>query len=187
MIPLVEGAVKTLVGLIQNKQRPLLVARTAAVLARVAQYGCAAEAIRREGGVQPLLDSVLSDMGSEGQVSAVRALAAMSTKDTGTVEALSKSKLFKALPELIPNLDSTAVGNVCMIISQCAAVESNLKSLAKTVEPLVKVMHSAANENQKSVAKNAAIALAKLAKYPSNLEKIRDLHGIEIMFAYIKV
>lgn len=180
------GAVIVLAPLLANSSKPALATRTAGVLARVGQFGSAAEALRKAGAVSPLLDGVMG-VASDFQVAAVRMLAAMCTKDAGTVAAVAKSGLFKKLPGIIAQLDSTAVGNACMIVSQCAVEESHLKSLKGTVEPLVKVMHAAANDNRKSVAKNAAIALAKLAKDPANLEKIRDLHGIEIMFAYIKV
>ena len=182
-----QGAVGPLVALLKNTSSAAVMARTTGILARVAQHSTAAQSMRDQGVVDALVSGVMGlHGGEEFQVAAVRMLAAMATKDPGTVAALPTSPLFKAMPVLLAKLDDTAVGNACMIISQCAAEESNLKKLAKTVEPLVKIMHTAANANRKSVAKNAAIALAKLAKEPKNLEKIRDLHGIEIMFAYIK-
>jgi hypothetical protein len=206
----IPGALNTLAKLITPGEAPTAVrARTAAIVARVAQAksGANAEAFREAGALKHLLEAAMGEVGlkkakgskkvvlqadsdkdlEECQIAAVRALAAIATKDKGSIPLIAKSRLFGALPGLIATLDSSAVGNACMIVSQCAAVEGTLQVLAGTVEPLVKVMHTAANENKKSVAKNAAIALAKLAKDPANLEKIRELHGIEIMFAYIKV
>lgn len=181
-----DGA-KVLLTYLVEAQRPKLVARAAGVLARMVQYGSAARALREEGAIDALVAAAMGKLQHEEcQVASVRCLAAMCTKDPGTVQALTKSGLFKALPGVITALDSTAVGNVCMIISQCAVEPENLKPLGKTVEPLVTVMHKAANEKKASVAKNAAIALAKLAKHPKHLERIRELHGIEIMMAYIK-
>ena len=36
------------------------------------------------------------------------------------------------------------------------------------------------------VQKNAAIALARLAQDPACLQRLRELHGIEIMYRYVK-
>merc|ERR1711998_289378 len=106
-------------------------ARTVGVLARVAQFGSAAAALRDAGVITPLLEAVIdTESNSDCQVAAIRMLAAMATKDSGTVATLSKSKkLFKTLPELLTRLDITTVGNACMIISQCAAEETNIKAL----------------------------------------------------------
>jgi len=168
-----------------NTKRPKLVARAAAIIARVAQHGTATEVFHKEGALLPLL-SLTTGADAEGQEPAVRALAAMATKSPAVVEELGKSKLFAALPKQIAEMDGSAVGNLCMVISQCAGRPEYLKKLSPCVKPLVTLMHAAANDNRKTVAKNAAIALAKLAKEPGNLEAIRELHGIEIMFAYIK-
>jgi len=160
--------------------------RTAALIARAAQYGTASEEYRKGGATDLLIVGVV-EAGTELQEPATRALAAMATKSIAVVEELGKTDLFKKLPKVIAEMGGAGVGNACMLVSQCAVNERNLVSLGPCVEPLVKVMHAAANDKRPSVAKNAAIALAKMAKEPKNLEKIRELHGIEIMMAYIKV
>jgi len=160
--------------------------RTAALIARAAQCGTASEEYHKGGATDALITGVV-EAGTELQESATRALAAMATKSTAVVEELGKTDFFKKLPKVIAEMGGAAVGNACMLVSQCAVNERNLVSLGPCVEPLVKVMHTAANDKRPSVAKNAAIALAKMAKEARNLEKIRELHGIEIMMAYIKV
>ena len=69
-----------------------------------------------------------------------------------------------------------------MLVSKVAGNEAHLPLLGSFVEPLVTIMH----KTQAATQKNAAIACAKLAKCPSYLQQIRDLHGIEIMFHYVK-
>merc|ERR1712146_221466 len=163
----------------QARTQPIA-ARVTSLVARVAQHGTASEAFRVAGALEQLVPVALGAHGTETQGPAVRALAAMATKDPSTITALREDfgTFFETLGGVIPTLDDTVVGNASMLVSQCATHETNLPLMGFVVEPLVKVMHKAANDNRKAVAKNAANALARLAKYPVHLDRIRDLHGI---------
>lgn len=51
------------------------------------------------------------------------------------------------------------------------------------VAPLVKVAYDGKGD---TASKNAAIALARMAHDPAMLERLRELHGIEIIYQYVK-
>merc|ERR1712194_969248 len=100
----------------------------------------------------------------------------------GAVDALKKTGFFERAHAL-PTLENEAfVGNLSMLVSRAAGDPENLDLFKDYVEPLVTVMHKTSGGTQK----NAAIACAKLARKEEYLTQIRDLHGIEIMFHYVK-
>merc|ERR1712054_440830 len=123
----------------QARTQPIA-ARVTSLVARVAQHGTASEAFRVAGALEQLVPGALGAHGTETQGPAVRALAAMATKDPSTITALREDfgTYFETLGGVIPTLDDTVVGNASMLVSQCATHETNLPLMGFVVEPLVK-------------------------------------------------
>ena len=53
----------------------------------------------------------------------------------------------------------------------------------KAVDALIELAHKHPTEQGRQ---NAGIGLARLAKDPANLERLRELHGIELLHHYVK-
>ncbi|KAK9827632.1 hypothetical protein WJX81_001342 [Elliptochloris bilobata] len=155
--------------------------RTAGVLARVAQA---------PGGAQRLREA--------GAASAVRALAACATADPASAAALATAvgigALLGALEGGGPAAKGTAgvpalaaeeaAANAALCLAGMSALPSALAALhaADAAAALVEAAHKRTGAAQK----NSAIALARMAKLPACLQRIRELHGIEIMCRYVK-
>ena len=119
--------------------------------------------------------------------SLVRLLALLAVAGGAASEAALGGGAPAALVALLS--DTTApdglVGNAALAASELARGDAGLETLAQLdpVPALIKVAHTRRGTAQK----NAAIALARLARDPACLEKIRELHGFEIIAAYVKV
>ncbi|GAB5363210.1 hypothetical protein AAMO2058_000864100 [Amorphochlora amoebiformis] len=86
---------------------------------------------------------------------------------------------------LDPNTSPTihARANASILISQLAVDKANLDALTNAIPPLIQVLRlEGSSRDFKVMQKNAAVALAKLAKHPKNLVRIRQLHGIEMLY-----
>jgi hypothetical protein len=79
----------------------------------------------------------------------------------------------------------SVLANAALTLAALAARPELLAALrgADPVPDLVKVTHEGRG-NQAS--KNAAICLARLSKHPDMLATLRELHGLEIMYSYVK-
>eukprot|EP00656_Telonema_subtile_P038688 TRINITY_DN4390_c0_g2_i2.p1 TRINITY_DN4390_c0_g2~~TRINITY_DN4390_c0_g2_i2.p1 ORF type:complete len:807 (+),score=282.11 TRINITY_DN4390_c0_g2_i2:28-2421(+) len=156
--------------------------RAMGLAARVAQHGdCAKEFV--DAGFVPLaVPSTLPASGEDMQSASVRMLTVLVAKCDKAVGALKKTDFFEKATALMTLENQGFVGNLSMLISRVAGNAENLDLFASYVAPLVTIMHKTSGATQK----NAAIACAKLARKPEYLQQIRDLHGIEIMFHYVK-
>ena len=95
-----------------------------------------------------------------------------------------------------PLFSDSIVGNSCLCISHLAGhgeYSARLAAFVRThrcvieegkdlMDYLVAVMHQRRGDAQK----NAAIAIAKLSKDGFCMQRIRDLHAIEIIMTYMK-
>lgn len=120
----------------------------------------------------------------------VRILALMTSGAGGkaNVDALiAMSDGLDALLGLLkaPWVTEASLGNAALCISNVAAHRDHLPKLKSkdAVAPLVKVAYDGKGN---TASKNAAIALAKMAQDPGMLERLRELHGIEIIYQYVK-
>merc|ERR1711865_119451 len=156
--------------------------RAMGLAARVAQYGECAQQLVDAGIVPLVVRGTDGQFGEAMQSASVRVLAVLVSKVPSAVDALKTSKFFETGSSLLTLENQAFAGNLSMIISKGAAAEANLSLLGGFVEPLVTIMHKTTGATQK----NAAIACAKLARDPAYLQQIRDLHGIEIMFHYVR-
>lgn len=156
--------------------------RAMGLAARVAQFGSVAQQLVDAGMTPLVVHATGSEFGEAMQSASIRVLAVLVTKVPGAIEALKTAKFFQTGASLLTLENQAFAGNLSMIISKVAQDEANLDLLGDFVEPLVTIMHKTSGATQK----NAAIACAKLARNPTYLQQIRDLHGIEIMFHYVR-
>ena len=108
------------------------------------------------------------------------------------VNEFSANSGLSIIIKLLSSKNYLISGNASLFISKLALNEQLLPSLSPSIEPLINLLKTESkNETDKSqnisARKNAAMCLAKLSKYPSYLEKIRELRGIEMMIAYAKM
>ncbi|KAL3156955.1 hypothetical protein ABBQ38_001214 [Trebouxia sp. C0009 RCD-2024] len=79
---------------------------------------------------------------------------------------------------------STALGNASLCIGDLAKQPELLPILSRhdAVAPLLDVAFKCQGITQK----NAAIAVARLAQDRACLQRVRDLHGLDIIYQYVK-
>eukprot|EP00164_Ancoracysta_twista_P004655 GFYU01006291.1.p1 GENE.GFYU01006291.1~~GFYU01006291.1.p1 ORF type:complete len:670 (-),score=228.27 GFYU01006291.1:99-1847(-) len=120
--------------------------------------------------------------------SAVKCIArALGGCEASVISAFVAADGIPNLAEHIKNTGSpdTLAGNVALALSSCASTDEGLAALknCQVIAALVNLMHKRDNDGVK---KNAAIALARMAKDGEVVDKIRELHGFEIMYRYVK-
>ena len=76
------------------------------------------------------------------------------------------------------------VGNACLTIGALAKSEELLPALSE-LNPIPSLLQTCKNTTG-STQKNAAIACAKLAKHPAMMDTLRENHGIELIYSYVK-
>ncbi|GFR41120.1 hypothetical protein Agub_g1764 [Astrephomene gubernaculifera] len=101
-------------------------------------------------------------------------------RSTGILAGLSKASNLAG-----SGLGDSVLANAVLCVAGIARCKEHLPVLraAEPVPPLVKVAYDGRGN---TASKNAAIALARLAHDPAMLEKLRELHGIEIIYQYVK-
>eukprot|EP00218_Dolichomastix_sp_CCMP3274_P004818 CAMPEP_0170162976 /NCGR_PEP_ID=MMETSP0033_2-20121228/77369_1 /TAXON_ID=195969 /ORGANISM="Dolichomastix tenuilepis, Strain CCMP3274" /LENGTH=462 /DNA_ID=CAMNT_0010400609 /DNA_START=22 /DNA_END=1411 /DNA_ORIENTATION=+ len=134
------------------------------------QAKAAAAAAAAAGGVQQ------ASSGGAGDAAAAAAAA----------PALVKAGGVEALVALLQNvsLSDAAVGNAALCIADLAKLDTALPACERTdaIKPLLEAAHKRTGAAQR----NAAIAAARMARHPPLLERLRQLHGLEIIQAYVK-
>ncbi|GAX78335.1 hypothetical protein CEUSTIGMA_g5777.t1 [Chlamydomonas eustigma] len=153
----------------------------------------------QEGGAATSveLESVFSSIDA-----LTRALALLTQQEspegTGSCQQLLGMKAVETLLEAIrlsvapststllkPALKESILGNACLCLSHLARLDTALTELvgADAVKPLVQVAHEGKGS---TASKNAAIALARMSRHPKLLERLRELHGVEIIYQYVR-
>ena len=92
----------------------------------------------------------------------------------------------QVLLSLLPaGFDTSVAGNAALCLGAVARLPGQLPALraADAVAPLVRLAYEGAGN---TASKNAAIALARMAHDQAMLERVRELHGIEIIYQYVK-
>ncbi|KAL8618482.1 hypothetical protein ACOMHN_049899 [Nucella lapillus] len=145
----------------------------------------AAEWITAHNATELLLGYVQSGeaLSIKGSLKCLTALTQFSAKARST---LVDNHGIPALTQLLQSQDEGIVGNAALCLSHCAQGEGVCASLAQT--DIVKQTLVWARDGKKSaVQQNCAILLAKLATgHPKNLERLRELHGIQILHDCMK-
>ncbi len=186
-----------------------LAARVSGLLSRVAKVAAGAALLLEAGAMGRMVQlagEALSTLGSsssgsgsgserEQQLgvldSAVRMLAIFTTPDDAAlarqlVEAGGVRELLRAVgaaPGV--GVGESVLGNAGLCLAAVARQREHFGALreAGAVPALVRVAYEGKGN---TASKNAAIALARMAHDPDMLQQLRDLHGIEIIYQYVK-
>lgn len=172
------------------------VATHAAVAAsRAAKQDVGAAALQQAGALQLLVPALSGAVGHPAlhawQDAAVRLVAlvtaAAAAGQLGSCGEAGASSAAQALLAVLPQpgLPDSVLGNACLSLGHIASQPDWLPMLhgLDAVAPLLRVAHAGRGN---VASKNAAIALAKLAKHPPMLQRLRDLHGLEIIYTYVR-
>ncbi|GLI69147.1 hypothetical protein VaNZ11_013704 [Volvox africanus] len=82
-------------------------------------------------------------------------------------------------------LGESVLANAVLCLAGLARCKEYLGTLRKA-DPVPALVAVAYEGRGNTASKNAAIALARMAHEPDMLEKLRELHGIEIIYQYVK-
>ncbi|KAK7092856.1 tetratricopeptide repeat protein 12-like [Littorina saxatilis] len=145
----------------------------------------AVEWICDHGGTVLLLGYMESDKPALVKHS-LKCLTALTQFNETARKTVVENKGIPALAQLLNTKDEGNVGNAALCLSHCTQVAGVCSWLAQT--DIVKATLIWARDGKKSaVQQNCAILLAKLAQGdPKNLERLRELHGIQILHDCMK-
>ncbi|XP_027135836.1 tetratricopeptide repeat protein 12 isoform X3 [Larimichthys crocea] len=104
-------------------------------------------------------------------------------------ELLKSDKKLSILRHLLASsCDEMVSGNAALCLAHCLELEGIASNLLGTdIVPLL-LRHAAQDAKRTAVQRNAAIALGKLCRSePRHLNKLRELHGLEILHSCMKV
>jgi hypothetical protein len=100
---------------------------------------------------------------------------------TQLLEAITRCAKPSTTSALKPTVKESILGNAGLCLSHLARLDAALPQLlaADAVMSLVQVAHEGKGS---TASKNAAIALARMSRHPQLLERLRELHGVEIIY-----
>uniref|UniRef100_A0A6U0DLZ5 Uncharacterized protein n=1 Tax=Micromonas pusilla TaxID=38833 RepID=A0A6U0DLZ5_MICPS len=78
------------------------------------------------------------------------------------------------------------VGNAALALGDFARFDSLFSSLEKTEPALVPCLLAACRERKGAAQKNAAIACARLARHAPFMASLKEHHGLELIYSYVK-
>nr|XP_040046276.1 tetratricopeptide repeat protein 12 isoform X3 [Gasterosteus aculeatus aculeatus] len=143
-----------------------------------------------EGGVVPSLRLLLKGTGKSATKYAIKTLAVCTAASQLAQEELVKSdKKLSILRNLLASsCDEIVTGNAALCLAHCLGLEGIGSTLLGTDIVLLLLRHAAGDAKRTAVRQNAAIALGKLCQSePRHVEKVRELHGFEILHSCMKL
>ncbi|KAK3591065.1 hypothetical protein CHS0354_005454 [Potamilus streckersoni] len=167
-----------------NRDYNLVNAHCLEVLSHVLTHSIpATDSVCDSGGAQILLDFVKCEH-DDMVKAALKALAACTQiNEEARVHVVGNKGLGRLLKILKLYKDEAYLGNAALCLSHCTQVKNVCAALAKT--DIIKDLLVLARDGKNPVLqKNCAILIAKLAQGDSrHLDRLRELHGIEILHA----
>ncbi|XP_071094607.1 tetratricopeptide repeat protein 12-like [Haliotis cracherodii] len=113
--------------------------------------------------------------------SALKCLTACTQSDDSARGYVVHNKGLGLLKDLLNDEDEVVVGNAALCLSHCVLVPKAAKVLTKT-DIIKELLVLARDGKQSAVQQNCAILIAKLTQGdPKHLERLRELHGVEIL------
>eukprot|EP00698_Gefionella_okellyi_P002942 TRINITY_DN12785_c0_g1_i1.p1 TRINITY_DN12785_c0_g1~~TRINITY_DN12785_c0_g1_i1.p1 ORF type:complete len:592 (-),score=127.81 TRINITY_DN12785_c0_g1_i1:15-1790(-) len=126
----------------------------------------------------PKLVLLLEDTSFPFQSHLIQVLAGIAFIPEGRASLVEHNVVKRVLQLISLQASDVLVANACLCISECLKAEGQIELVsAHELGRLFDVMHKKSGRPQK----NAAIALARLARYEPHLNDIRERHGIELM------
>lgn len=187
-------------ALLDSPSAPLR-ARAAGIVSRVAKAPQGAAELLRLGALAKMVAQCEAAVAARAAGSPAAAAAAEALLDAGvrTLTVLTAPDDRTVAGELVAargvgallhvvragGLPEALLGNAALCLAGVARYAEHLAALreADAVAALVRVAYDGKGN---AASKNAAIALARMAHDPRMLERLRELHGVEIIYQYVK-
>ncbi|ROL53322.1 Tetratricopeptide repeat protein 12 [Anabarilius grahami] len=148
----------------------------------------ATQEVVRNGIVKKLL-KILKVGGEMSSRYSIKALTVCTASIPQACEELVKlDKRLHTLRKLLGSIDELVVGNAALCMGHCLEVDGAASGLLGTDCVPLLLRHSAGDAKRAAVRQNAAITLGKLCKIePRHMEKLRELHGLEILHSCVRL
>ncbi|XP_026082108.1 tetratricopeptide repeat protein 12 [Carassius auratus] len=148
----------------------------------------ATQEVVRNGIVKKLL-KILKVGGEMSSRYSIKALTFCTASIPQACEELVKlDKRLHTLRKLLGSIDELVVGNAALCMGHCLEVDGAAVSLLGTDCVQLLLHHAARDAKRAAIQQNAAITLGKLCKIePRHMEKLRELHGLEILHSCVRL
>ncbi|CAJ1065479.1 tetratricopeptide repeat protein 12 [Xyrichtys novacula] len=143
-----------------------------------------------QGGVVKTMRRLLKGTGQTAIKYAIKTLTMCTAASQLARQELVKSdkKLSVLCRLLASSCDEMVTGNAALCLAHCLELEGIASNLLGTDIVRLLLRHAAGDAKRAAVKQNAAIALGKLCRSePRHLEKLRELHGLEILHSCMKL
>ncbi|XP_044211022.1 tetratricopeptide repeat protein 12 isoform X1 [Thunnus albacares] len=143
-----------------------------------------------QGDVVQTMRRLLKGTGQIATKYAIKTLTVCTAASRLAREELVKSdKKLSVLRHLLgSSCDEMVSGNAALCLAHCLELEGIASNLLGTDIVLMLLRHAAGDAKRTAVQKNAAIALGKLCRSePRHVNKLQELHGIEILHSCMKL
>ncbi|KAG7455705.1 tetratricopeptide repeat protein 12 [Solea senegalensis] len=143
-----------------------------------------------QGGVVRTMCRLLKGPGQTATKYAIKTLTVCTAASHLAREELVKSdKKLSTLSHLLrSSSDELVSGNAALCLAHCLELEGIASRLLNTDIVLLLLRLSAGDATKSAVQKNSAIALGKLCQSePRHLNKLRELHGFEVLHSCMKL
>ncbi|XP_042343373.1 tetratricopeptide repeat protein 12 [Plectropomus leopardus] len=142
------------------------------------------------GDVVRTMRRLLKGTGQTATKYAIKTLTVCTAASHSAQEELVKSdKKLSILRHLLSSsCDEMVTGNAALCLAHCLELEGTASTLLGTDIVLLLLRHAAGDTKRTAVRQNAAIALGKLCRSePRHMNKLRELHGLEILHSCTKL
>ncbi|NP_001189425.1 tetratricopeptide repeat protein 12 [Danio rerio] len=142
-----------------------------------------------QNGVVKKLLKMLKAGGEMSSRYSIKALTVCTASIPKAREELVKlDKRLHTLRNLLAVIDELVVGNAALCMGHCLEVDGAASCLLGTDCVALLLRHAAGDAKRAAVQQNAAITLGKLCKIePRHMEKLRELHGLEILHSCMRL
>uniref|UniRef100_A0A8C1TB45 Tetratricopeptide repeat domain 12 n=1 Tax=Cyprinus carpio TaxID=7962 RepID=A0A8C1TB45_CYPCA len=139
-------------------------------------------------GIVKKLLKILKVGGEMSSRYSIKALTVFTASIPQACEELVKlDKWLCTLRKLLGGIDELVVGNAALSVGHCLEVDGAASGLLGT-DCVQLMLHAAGDAKRAAIRQNAAITLGKLCKIePSHMEKLRELHGLEILHSCVRL
>ncbi|XP_008307859.1 tetratricopeptide repeat protein 12 [Cynoglossus semilaevis] len=168
-----------------------VITRAAGVLSNVLPQSPQAVQHVVQQGVVRTMCWLLKGQGQPATKYAIKTLTVCTAASQSAREELVKSdKKLSVLRHLLGSAsdDEVVTGNAALCLTHCLQLDGVACRLLDTDVVLLLLRHAAGNAKKTGVQRNAAIALGALCRSePRHVDKLRELHGFEVLHSCMKL
>ncbi|XP_041665479.1 tetratricopeptide repeat protein 12 [Cheilinus undulatus] len=176
-------------GLLKDSDGGVITRATGVLSTVLPQSSDAVQHVIQEGVIKTMC-RLLKGRGEAATKYAIKTLTVCTSASQLAREELVKSaKKLSILRHLLgSSSDEMVTGNAALCFAHCLELEGIASSLLGTDIVLLLLRHAAGDAKRTAVKQNAAIALGRLCQSePRHLDKLRELHGFEILHSCMKL